>query len=935
MKKLYILFTLVLTVQLATAQKFSIKGQVADTLSNALPSATVMLLNPKDSSLINFAVSDTKGFFEIKNVSKGEYDVKITFLGYAPFSKRVSAIGDNPTIEIGKIKLEPQSKQLDELVVKAEAAPVTVKRDTIEFNAASFKTKANANVEDLLKKLPGVEVETDGTVRAQGEQVQKVLVDGREFFGRDPKLATRNLPADAVDKVQVFDKKSDQAEFTGIEDGQREKTINLELKEEKRNGFFGSLMAGAGTEDRFQFKGNLNRFGKGEQLSFLGMGNNINEQGFSIGDYMNFTGGSQQMMGGGGGGSVRLTFNTDNNSGVPLNFGGRQSGIMTSYAGGVNYNKDLSKKTQLTSSYFYNRLDQNISKLTDRVNYLPPDSSYNFTQVSRQLSTNDNHRVNLTLDHKIDSANSLKFVNSLTYSDSEMDSETKSETTTEDGGLQNESNRLNYAAQTSTNFNSSLLWRHRFNKKGRTLSTTVTLGLSQVDSEGSQQSENQIYTGIPEEIDILQINTQDNESLSYGGTVSYTEPLGGRKYLEANYNFRNNRNAVNREVYDIENGVEVPNATLSNEYTSNYFYNRPGLNFRINRQKFSLTVGASYQMTSLEGELITQEAEIDRRFENVLPVTHFNYDFSSFKHLRVDYETSMQEPSIQQLQPVVDNTDPFNISLGNPNLEPAYNHRINLNFTTFDPAKFVSFFAFITATYTKNAIANAQTVDEATFARITQPVNVDYAQSLNGNINFGFPIKRINSRFNIGPTVTFSDGISILQGEENNIHKRTLGGSVRYNYSLKEILTVDLSANLSHQQTLYDFSTPDQVYFNKTYTAETNLNFLKHYQFNGVFEYLIYNSETTDYNQTIPLLNLSLSRFILKNNSGEIKIGVNNLLDKSLSVTQTASDNYLQQETTNNLGRYYMVSFTYAINKHLNPMGGRRGGGGMRMMIRQ
>jgi len=931
MKRIFILSIFIFIVQITFAQKFSIKGQVADTLFNALPSATVMLMNPKDSSLINFAVSDTKGFFEIKNVSKGEYDVKITFLGFAPFSKRVLATGENPTIEIGKIKLEPQSKQLDELVVKAERAPVTVKRDTIEFNAASFKTKANANVEDLLKKLPGVEVETDGTVRAQGEQVQKVLVDGKEFFGRDPKLATRNLPADAVDKVQVFDKKSDQAEFTGIEDGQREKTINLELKEEKRNGMFGNLMAGAGTENRFQFKGNLNRFRKGEQLSFLAMGNNINEQGFSIGDFMNFTGGSQQMMGGGG--SMRLSFSSDNDSGVPLNLGGRQSGIMTNYAGGVNYNKDLSKRTQLTSSYFYNRLDQNISKFTDRVNYLP-DSSYNFNQISRQLSTNDNHRVNLTLDHKIDSANSLKFVNSLTYSDSEMNSDTFSETTSEDGTLQNESDRNNFSAQTAANFNSSLLWRHRFNKKGRTLSTTATLGLSQTDSDGSQQSENQIYTRIPEEVNILQTSTQDNKSQSYGATVSYTEPLGGRKYLEANYNFRTNQNDVNREVYDIDNGQPVFNETLSNKYNSNYIYNRPGLNFRINRQKFSLTVGASYQMTSLEGDLISQDAKIDRSFENVLPVTHFNYDFSSFKHLRLDYETSMQEPSIQQLQPIVNINDPFNISLGNPELEPAYNHRLNLNFTTFDPAKFVSFFAFLTATYTKNAIANSQTVDEETYARITQPVNVGHTQSLNGNVSFGFPVKKLNSRFNIGPTASFSDGVSVLQDQENNIRKRTLGGSVRYNYSLKEILTVDLSANLSHQQTLYDFSTPDQVYFNKTYVAETNLNFLKKYQFNGVFEYLIYNSETTDYNQTIPLLNLSLSRFVLKNNSGEIKVGVNNLLDKSLSVTQTASDNYLQQETTNNLGRYYMVSFTYAINKHLNPMGGRRGGGGMRMIMR-
>lgn len=931
MNRIFTLCFFILTAHVAVAQKFTIKGQVVDSLSGPMPAATVMLLNPKDSSLVNFALSNTQGFFEIKNISRGTYELKITFMGFAPFSQKIEADGTSPVIEAGQLKLLPQATELDPFVVKGEKAPVSIKGDTIEFNAGSFKTKANANVEDLLKKLPGVEVETDGTVRAQGEEVKRVLVDGKEFFGRDPKIATRNLPADAVDKVQVFDKKSDQAEFTGIEDGQREKTVNLELKEDKRNGVFGNATAGAGTEGRYQLKANVNRFRKDQQLSFLGMGNNTNEQGFSITDFMNFTGGSQQMMSGGGG-AMRLTFDGNNSSGVPLNFGGRQNGILTNYAGGVNFNKDLSKKTQLSSSYFYNHLDQNISKLTNRVNYRP-DGNLDFNQTSRQLSTSDNHRVNLTLDHKIDSANTLKFTNNISYSDSEMNSDNSS-VTSQNGEVQNESVRSNYSAQTSMNLNSSLLWRHRFNKKGRTVSTNVTLGLSKTDGEGNQDSENQIYTGTPEEINILQTNTQVSDNQSYGVSVSYTEPLGGRKYLEANYNFRTNYNSVDREVYDIDNGNEVFNEDLSNKYNSNYIYNRPGLNFRINRQKFSLTVGASYQQTSLEGELILDDVKIDRQFENVLPSAHFNYDFSSFKHFRMDYETSMQEPSIQQLQPVVDNSDPINLSVGNPGLEPAYNHRLNLNYTTFDPGKFINFFAFVSATYTTNAIVNSQTYNPETFSRLTMPVNVDNSMSLNANFNLGFPIKPLNSRFNVGPTLTYSNGQSVIDGRENTTTRQTTGGSIRYNYTYKEILTVDLSANLSHQQTLYDFETPDQIYFNETYTAETNITFLKNYQFNAVFDYLAYTSKSNNYSQAIPLLNVYLSRFVLKNNSGELKIGVNNLLDESMSVSQTATDNYLQQETYNNLGRYYMVSFTYSINKHLNPMGGGRRGGVRMMMTR-
>jgi hypothetical protein len=936
MKRIYILIVLSSIAQISVAQKFSIKGQVTDSTKSALPSSTVMLLSQKDSTLVNFGVSDKSGLFEIKNVGVGDYFLKVTFVGYATYQKRISAVGAGGDINAGSIKMIPQDRELEELVIKGEKAPVTVKRDTIEFNAGSFKVKANANVEDLLKKLPGVEVETDGTVRAQGEQVQRVMVDGREFFGRDPKLATRNLPADAVEKVQVFDKKSDQSIFTGIDDGQKEKTINLELKEEKRNGAFGNMMAGAGTDDRSQAKANINRFGKGKQLSFLGMGNNVNEQGFSFSDFLNFRGGSQQMAGGGGGGRVSIQLDGDNTNGVPLNFGGRQNGIMTNYAGGVNFNRDLTKKAQLTSSYFYNRLDQDVRQGTDRINFLPNQPSYNFNENSIESNLNDNHRVNLTLDQKIDSANSIKFTNNITYSESSQRSTTNSETRSNDNTLQNKSERFNTNDQTSFNLNSSALFRHRFAKKGRTLSTNLTLGISETDGKGNLNSTNQFYGNNPRVEELSQRNTQTNSTQSYGGTLTYTEPLGGRKYLEANYSYRTNQNQVDRIVYNEKGGASTIDPFLSNIYNSNYIYSRPGVNFRMNRQKYNFAVGVGYQNTQLKGDLITQNAKIDRSFENFLPVARFNYDFSNFKHLRFDYETSMQEPSIQQLQPAVINTDPLNISVGNPDLRPGYAHNLSANFTTFNPSKFINFFAFLTAAYTTNAIANSQTVDPTNFVRTSKPVNVRDNLRLNGNLNLGIPIKKLNSRFNLGPTFSITNGINLLNDLENRTKQQTIGGTARYNYTFKEILIVDLSANLSRQQTEYDFNQQqNQAFINRTYTAEANLTFLKNYQLNTSYNYYSYNSETTNFSQNIPVLNIALSRFLLKNNVGELKIGVNNLLDQNLSVNQTATANYLQQTTSNNLGRYFMVSFTYALNKQLNPMGGGRGGrrGGMQMII--
>lgn len=921
MKRLLSILLLCIGITTAQAQKISVEGTAVDSLSAPLPSATVMLLNASDSSLVNFTVTNKDGSFKIKNVNKGAYQLQITFVGFASYRKNFAA--EDSDLNLGIIRMTQQTKELDEIIIQGQRAPVTVKRDTIEFNAGSFKTKANANVEDLLKKLPGVEVENDGTVKAQGENVQRVTVDGREFFGRDPKVATRNLPADAVDKVQVFDKKSDQSLFTGIDDGQREKTINLELKEEKRNGAFGSLMAGAGTTDRFESKASINRFTKKKQLSFLGMGNNINDQGFSIGDYMNFSGGMQSMMSGGGG-AMRIEISDNNMNGVPLNLG-NQDGITSNYAGGVNYNSDFNSKTKAGGSYFGSHMNQNVSTTIDRINYLP-NGNYTFNQSNKQRNTSDNHRLNFSIDHQIDSANSLKLTGNVGRSDTKQNTLSESYTYDEAGQLQNESNRSTVTESTGMSVNSDLLFRHKFPRKGRSFSTTVNIGLNNSESNGDIGSVNQFYGGTQETQNIAQENLQETESITFGVASSYTEPLGGRKYLEINYNYRVSNNDVNREVWDVASGARVFDTQLSNKYTSAYVYNRPGLNLRMIRQKFNIMVGVSWQNTTLTGDLVYQNVTIDKTFENVLPVLRFNYDFSNFKHLRLDYETSMQEPTIQELQPVLNNNDPLNLSIGNPNLKPGYNHSARTSFTFFDPASFINLYSFVNVNYTTDAISTSQSVDPK-LVRTTKPVNVPENYAIDANLHFGFPFKKLNSRFGIRTNALVGQQITLLNNSENAIQQRTIGGRISYTYTLKDFFVFDISTSLEQRQSLYEFGAANQVFVNKNHQAETNLTISKKYQVNANFQYLDYSSKTTGFSQTVPLLDISLSRFVLKNNTGELKLGVKNLLDRNLSITQTANANYLEQRTANNLGRYFMLSFTYALNKQLNPMmGGARGG---------
>jgi hypothetical protein len=929
--RVFILLALLGTATLGYAQKISIKGQLADSTGAVLPSATVLILSVKDSTLVNFGVTSSLGFFEIKNLNRADYLFKVTYVGYAPLTVKVAPKSDETIVDLGLLKMGPESRVLDAVTVRAERAPVVVKRDTIEFNAESFRVKPNAMVEDLLKQLPGVEVENDGTVRAQGEQVQRVTVDGREFFGRDPKLATRNLPADAVDKVQVFDRQSDQAQFTGIDDGQREKTINLELKEEKRNGAFGNITGGAGTDDRYAGRMSINRFTKGNQLSLLGMGNNTNEQGFSIGDYMNFTGGTQQMFSGGG---VRIEGNSGAGMGGPsINSGNRNNGIMTNLAGGINFSNTYGKTkgSTVNGNYFYNYLDHNIIQDTYRENYLP-NGNFLFEQNSRQNNTNNNHRANVILDHKIDSANSIRWTNTFSFNQTESRQQSESETLTSEGELQNESESLTLSSGSTMNLNSNLLYRHRFRKKGRTLSTNLTFNLSQTDRDGTLNATNTFYSPMFSEQILNQLNFQTTDNTSYGASISYTEPLGNRKYLEANYTFNQNRNEVNREVFDVENGETEFNSDLSNKFNSDYFYQRAGLNFRMNRAKYSITVGTNLQHTNLKGDLISLGEKVDRTFENILPVARFSYEFSTTKRLRFDYETSVREPNIQQLQPVIDNRDPLNIYVGNPELSPSYQQTWRLNFSTFNPVSFVSFFMLADVNYATNAITNAQYIDEQRI-RTTTPVNVDNNLSMRSNATFSFPIQKIKSRLSFSGNVMNTQTINLLNDLENQIDQVVVGGNIRYNFRFKDVFDINLSTQLNRQATRYEFNQPDQIFFNQTYSAESNLTILKNYQFNTNFDYLVYTNEATDYRETIPLLNMSVSRFLLKNKKGELKVAVNNLLDQNLGITQTAASNYFERQTINSLGRYYMVSFTYALNKHLNPMGAGPGRGGVMMRM--
>ena len=352
MKKLALLFTILLSLSVK-AQQGVVKGKLKDTLTNQpIAAATITLMTKADSSLVSFTMSNDKGEFTLTGIAEGKYRLLLTHLNYHNTVLNIDITKTQNDADLGIIPMGDRVKTLAEIVVEAEAPPVTMKNDTIEYHAGAVKTPPNANVEDMLKKLPGVKVDKDGTVRAQGQKVNKVYVDGKEFFGNDPKIATRNLPADAVDKVQVYDRQSDQAQLTGFDDGNSEKAINLKLKKDKKKGVFGKITAGAGTDGRYEGRFNINSFKGEQQISALGMGNNTNAEGFSFMDMLNFSSSGIQRNGG----NISINI-SDNDPASALMGGSNNNGINNTLAGGINYNDLIGTKTDLRSNYFYSRFN--------------------------------------------------------------------------------------------------------------------------------------------------------------------------------------------------------------------------------------------------------------------------------------------------------------------------------------------------------------------------------------------------------------------------------------------------------------------------------------------------------------------------------------------------------------------------------------------------
>ncbi len=900
----------------------SIKGRLIDTLQKQpIENATVSVINAADSSLIGFTRSDAAGNFMLNNIGPGQYRLSVSHVGFHHLWRNVELDNNQPAIDLGAIKMRDKTL-LDEVVVQAQRPPVQVNGDTLEFNAEAFKTKPNAVVEDMLKKMPGVEVDKDGTIRVNGQRISKVFVNGKQFFGNDPKIATRNLDADAVDKVQVFDKKSDQAEFTGVDDGNSEKAINLKLKKDKKKMNFGKVTAGAGTNNRYDGQFNINRFNGEQQLSAIGMANNTNRQGFTFSDILNFTGESQRMLRGGGSGRIVINNNGPEDFGLPVQGLNNSEGIATTMAGGLNFNDTWKKKTEMNGSYFYNDIDVSNDRNISRQNLSPVNLFvYNQNSISQKKSVSN--RFNFTVDLKLDSFNSIRFTPQLTFQHNKNKTSNRYESLLPDNKFINNGFSNSTGATNGFNYTGNFLYRHKFKKKGRTFSSNISSGYNDTKSNGSLQSITSFYNdgNISSKDTLDQQNRLNSVTKNYGINLSYTEPLSKRTLLELMGFYNKSNGELDRKTFDINslNGKhDLVNDALSNAFRSEYTYTGGGLNMRSQKKKITFGFGATVQYASLESILKDENSTIHQQFINVLPAGNFAYNFSKTNNLRLEYTTSTQQPTTIQLQPVKDISDPLNIKEGNPNLQQEYQHAVNLNYFSASPFAQKNFFAYLNFSTTQNAIVNADVLDDFG-ARTTTYANVNGVYNLFGGVDWGFKVKPLNTRFNIGVNNNLYNTYNFLNGIKNNIINLAINPRITVNYNYKEIFDLSFSARFGYNEVRYSLQeTFNGHYWRNTYELEANINLPWHIAINNEFTYSTNTGRSHGFNKNIALWNAAITKGIFKFQRGTFKLSVHDLLNENIGISRNANLNFIEDVSYKVLNRFFMLGFTYNLSKTSN-----------------
>ena len=936
----------------AQAQNYSLKIKLVDSSNGeAVGYATVAVTPDGKTDVLKFAQSDGEGKAEIKGIPAGKYKVEAILMGYDNYEEVVTI---NKNTDLGTKQMKVQANFLEGATVTSIGNPITVKKDTITHNVAMLKSSDNDVLEDLLKRLPGVEVSTDGTITANGKTISKIQIDGKQFFLDDPSIASKNLPANIIERVSVVDKKSEQAEFTGIDDGEEETVLDLGVKKGMMNGWFGNLMGGGGfdmqgagavNDARYQAAAMVANFSASRQLAFIGNANNTNNRGFNdvaASAMGSMRGGMRGGMGGGG-------------------FGG--NGISSSYMAGFNGGYTWKNKSEVVGNAMFNGNERYVEEKTSRETFQTDGSSLFANDDGFTRTSTWGVRAGARADWKISQNTSLLFEPNFNLGWGDFEDRSTFSTDRGINGLinkVNDGNSASFGDSHSQRANGRILWRQRLGKAGRTLSVNARFSYSNSDMEGYNQSltrtfslldDDPAYTGSPaylvDSTVIDQMYLTRSETTGANGRISYTEPLGKNFFLEANYSYNYTRNTSTKDTYDKgTGGYNVENIEYSSNIANEVHRQSAGFNFRKQEKKFNATIGASIQPQTTHNKTVRGVNSIDTTLKvmNWSPNARVDFNFSDYRMLRLNYRGQSSQPSLTQMMPVPDNSNPQRVTLGNMGLTPSFSHSMSAMFNNTNRETFASLNANVNLSYRTNNIINASWYD-ANGVQYTVPMNNDKgAWTVNTFLMYNTPIAKskfsvmsfTNARYSTGVSLVGDasiDGsdeasyLNIANYMQNSSQSLSLGENLRFVYR-DDVVEASVGAGTRYSQSWYTITSNN---VDGSWNSNVEGRFIAKVpnviNVSTDARYTFYNGYGAGYNDPKFVWNAEISKQLFKNQF-TIALKAYDILNQSRNTYRTATDNYVLDTQNNTLGRYIILSLTYRFGNFGGQRGGMRGPGG-------
>ena len=919
-KKFCILLLLLCITQLAISQTPSVTGIIKDTTSSKLvKNAVVAMLSQKDSTLIRYARTKDDGSYALPSLAAGKYIFVVMHPSFADYVEDIDIVSGNEKIPM--VAVTPKSKLLEAVIIKS-GNPIRIKGDTTIYTADSFKVSANANVEELLKKMPGIQVDKNGQIKAMGETVEKVLVDGEEFFGDDPGMAVKNLRADAVKEVQVFKKKSDQAEFTGIDDGLSKQTINLKLKEDKKTGHFGKINVAGGLQKNIDDRYNTNLMystfkGKRKLTGFL-LNGNTGQDGLSWQDMEKYGGNDMSMemsedgdmmffsSGGGRGSDEEPYVNT-------------QNGFINNLNAGLQYNNKFKDKNTLNISPKFNSQVYDNNKI-NYVQTLLGDSTLNENSSSQTHVNRNNFKGNASYDMKLDSNNTLKISLNASVYHTESEEQRSSVTTGELGNLKNTNERSSQLTSDKQSLGGSALFKHKFKKLRRTLSVNADFKTLNTNAGNIIQQNFRAFDAGGFNGQTNQLTDIDKTTNSISSKIVYTEPLSKKFSLELGHEISVNNGKNNQTTFEYTPATGKFDArvdSLSNNFNQTIITNKPSAKISFSDKKIKYNFGAGLGFTRFDLEDVTFNKAYIRNYINFFPTALFTYSYKSNSSIRFNYNGRTTQPTFNQLQPLRNNNDQFNQYIGNPNLKQSFNNSFGISNNSYNFLKEQWKYVSLNASFTSNAITNNRDINPATGYTVIQPINT------NGNMNIGMwsgigmKLKKPGIRIGFNPNFNYSKFADVINGNTN--YTRNLNAGVSLNVSKSKDKKYDVNVrndyNYNRNKNSLNFNagkTDNVSYFStNTFSVEATVYYKKVWSVNSDYDFY-YRQKTSEFSQDLNnhLWNAKLQR-TFKKNEFTAYLQVRDLLNQNIGVERNFNGVTYREERNDRLKRYWMLGFTW------------------------